>query len=515
MAAGWVSGLVASCLLVASLAGEARADARRVCAFSFHGPEEIEAFRAHLTPELEFVDLSPPPLLRDPASSSTVNDLPRDWLPGVCRPDLRCDVVVFSAEFAGRFFGDYGRALSLQAMEEAACQARCDGLFHAPREVFLLACNTLATKDQDLRGPELYLQVLLNHGFDRAAAERVVAMRYGPLGPTFREALRRIFAGVPKLYGFSSVAPRGEYTAPMLDRYFRKVGDYRAHLERMTGDSRPNRALAAAFAHTGLVETTGLRASEPGAVDRELICTLYDESVPVARRLEIVRDLVAGDDVLAFVPTVKVFVDRHPPEKMSIEERAIFDEIRRNETARERVVALVDQLDVSALQLELGDFATRMGWLSPERLRKLALHSARELLRRPLTNEVVDVMCEIPKHERVGDEFTSADLPDALFRDPVGVRLVTCLAPPGDEVSARLAAALGDPDPEVRLWAAYALSQRLPLSSTVLLRVVERLGDPSPEVRRHLEWILAAQRPLPRDVRRVLEARGRGARPKG
>src|SRR5262249_11820099 len=140
------------------------------------------------------------------------------WLPQLCRSDLQCDVTLFSAEFAGRFFGRSGQSLTLQEMEEASCKASCAGLFHKPREVFLLACNTLATKDEDLRSPEIYLQVLIDHGFDRTSAERVVAMRYGPLGPTFREALRRIFMGVPRIYGFSSVAPTGEYTAPMLEK---------------------------------------------------------------------------------------------------------------------------------------------------------------------------------------------------------------------------------------------------------------------------------------------------------
>ena len=149
-----------------------------------------------------------------------------------------CDLVVYSAEFAGRFFGKQGVSLSLQEMEEASCQPRCTGLFRRPREVFLLACNTLATKDEDSRTPEEYLHVLLDHGFDRAAAERVVELRYGPLGPSFREALRRVFAGVPRIYGFSSVAPRGEYTAPMLARYLRGQGDYATALLRKTGIRR-------------------------------------------------------------------------------------------------------------------------------------------------------------------------------------------------------------------------------------------------------------------------------------
>jgi len=505
-------GRIALAALVVLLAGRAAADDRRtVCAFRFASPYELEVFESRLpASQFRIVDLSPPPLLGeaspDPSGLRPTSADP-GWIGRSCRADLKCDLVVITAEFAGRFFGSCGRSLSLQEMEEASCQARCDGLFHDPREVFLLACNTLATKDVDMRGPQVYLQVLLDHGFDRAQAERVVAMRYGPLGPAFREALRRVFAGVPRIYGFASAAPKGEYTAPMLERYFDTVGDYRRHLDGVTAGGPPNGALLAAFKGTSLVAATGLDASEPGARDRDLICTLYDESVPVLRRLEIVRDLVTRPDMLAFVPSVQVFVERHPPEKMQGAERQVFDEIRADEAARERVVALVYQLDVSALQLELGHFAVHMGWLEPERFRTLALEGARELLRRPLDSDAVDVMCELRKHEQVGDHFRSSDLPDGLFRDPEGIRLVSCLAPPGDDVSARIAAALESPDASLRLWAAHALSRRLPLPEPVLLDVVRHLGDPAPDVTTRLRWILIAQRPLPPAVLRALEAR--------
>jgi hypothetical protein len=213
--------MVGTLLAIAPLGAACAAERLKVCAFRFQGPEEVSAFASRLpASDFEFLDLSPHPLLPEapPGASTTLaSGTAGGWFDGVCRRDLQCDVVVFSAEFGGRFFGKSARPLTLQEMEEASCQARCDGLFHAPREVFLLACNTLATKDVDLRGPAVYLQVLLDHGFDLAEAERVVALRYGPLGPTFREALRRVFAGVPRVYGFASVAPKGEYTGPMLD----------------------------------------------------------------------------------------------------------------------------------------------------------------------------------------------------------------------------------------------------------------------------------------------------------
>lgn len=491
--------------LATLLAGPRSAAAERlkVCAFRFQSPHEMEVFSSRL-PEKDFeiVDLSPPPLLGQDTSVSGGGG----WLADVCRKDVQCDVVVLTAEFAGRFFGSCGRSLSLQEMEEESCKARCDGLFHDPKEVFLLACNTLATKDVDMRGPQIYLQVLLDHGFDRAQAERVVAMRYGPLGPAFREALRRVFAGVPRIYGFSSAAPKGEYTAPMLERYFDTVGDYRAHVER-AGHGESNRALLAAFKGTSLVETTGLTDDEPAARDRDLICALYDESLPVERRLEIVREMVARPDLLAFVPSIQVFIDRHPPEKMQGGEKRIYDEIRGNTVARERVRELVFQLDVSALQLELGHFAVHMGWLEKDKFRELSIEGARQLLRRPLDNEVVDVMCELPKHEQVGDHFKSADLPDSLFRDPEGIRLVSCLAPPDDQVSVRIAGALDAEDPILRVWAAHALSRRVPLPEPVLMTVLAHMNDPEPQVRERLRWIFLGQRPLPKRVLDALDDR--------
>ena len=147
-----------------------------------------------------------------------------------------------------------------------------------------------------------------------------------------------------------------------------------------------------------------------------------------------------------------------------------------------------------------------MGWMTREQFRALAVDAARQLLRRPLASDVVDVMCEVPKHEFVGDQFVSEDLPDALFRDAEGIRFLSCLAPPGDAVSTRLAAVLDAEDLELRVWAAHALTQRLPLPDPALLMVVARLGDPAPEVTERLRWVFMAQRPLTSDVRRALEA---------
>ncbi|MFN8545989.1 MAG: hypothetical protein U0807_17540 [Candidatus Binatia bacterium] len=506
-----VRGPVVAALLVAlslalSLAVDARAARLTVCTLSFHSADEVGVFRSHLPPaDFDVVDLSPHLLLAETARARP-GGRSTPWLPSLCRPDLQCDVVVYSAEFAGRFFGGYGASLSLQEMEEASCQPQCAGLFHRPREVFLLACNTLATKDEDSRSPGEYLQVLLDHGFDRASAERVVALRYGPLGPSFREALRRIFMGVPRLYGFASVAPLGDRTAPLLERYFRSKGDYRRYLEQAARDSALNRELLAAFAGTGLVQSSGLTALEPAAADRGSICALYDENEPVVRRLGIIQGLMARPDLLAFLPSIQVFVDRHPPEQMQGEARRLFEEIRGNEDARWHVLRLVRELNVSALELELAHLALHLEWMTAAEFRRLAVDGARELLRRRLTSEVVDIMCEISKHERIGDAFASDDLPEPLFQHPEGIRLVDCLSPADGRVSARLVPHLDDADVSARLWAAYALSRRLPLADVILVTLARHLADPSTDLRERLAWIFRTQRPLSDDVRAAVRA---------
>ena len=114
-----------------------------------------------------------------------------------------------SGHFGGSFFGDSGRALPLADLEAHACRNDCPGVLSGPTEVFLLGCNTAASKRGDHRSPEEYLRVLREDGIPRRSAERIVESRYGALGSSFRERMARVFAGVPHLYGFGSVAPAG------------------------------------------------------------------------------------------------------------------------------------------------------------------------------------------------------------------------------------------------------------------------------------------------------------------
>ena len=510
--------LARALLLALTWAAKGQAEQFRVCAFGFNSYEEIAVVRSHLPPdEFDFVDFSAHLLGAQRAqlggltasaiSGQTAGDEIPSWLLNLCRPDLQCDITVYSGEFAGRFFGRYGSSMGLQEMEEASCQTRCQGLFHRAQEVFLLACNTLATKDLDNRTPQQYLQVLLDHGFDRPSAERVVELRYGPLGPSFRESFGRIFMGVPRIYGFSSVAPRGEWTASCLRQYFQSKDDYGRYLEGASGDVTPNTELLTAFDGTSLTQMSGRTVSPSTAADRDLICAVYDNTQTVAQRLWTIRRLLARDDFLSFLPTVEVFFSRHPPQQFEGEERRVFTQIQKNDAARKQVTGLMHDLKASALKLELAYLAHRLEWITSDQFRRLAVDNARRLLGEPLTSDVVAIMCEITKRQSMSAEFGSEDLPEELFHQAEGVRLVACLSPVDERVSARLVGALESDDVWARLWAAYALSRRLPLDEATLKRVASHLDDASTDVRERLQWLFKTQRPLSDDVRLAVRAR--------
>lgn len=479
--------------------------ALKVCVLALNEPHEVAAFRNTLDAKrFEFIDLmavaaaNRPPGAPAPGMSSD-----ESWLMDSCTPATRCDVMVVTAEFAGRFFGTRG-SLGLQALEEASCQAKCAGLFQQPMEVFLLACNSLATKNQDERSPQEYLQVLLSHGFDRAAAERVVELRYGPLGPSFRESLRRVFAGVPRIYGFSSVAPRGEITAPMLTRYLKGQGDYATRLVKTRGNASRNGALLTSFSRTSMVQTRGLTPREASAVDRRDICALYDTERSVLERLRITYGFLQRGDALQFVPTLQVFLARHPDEGLSELERSVLTEIRALDGPREQVMTLVDRLNVSALKLELAHFAALVGWLHQSELNALAERSARQLMAEPLTPEVVDIMCAITTHVSLRTRFKTADIAPRAYADPQGLRLLSCLAPRDPRIVAQVVDVLDDPDPVRRQWAAHALTRMVPLDDEQLERLVPYLDDPSSEVAMRVDWTLRSHEDLPWGVSRAL-----------
>jgi hypothetical protein len=285
-------------------------------------------------------------------------------------------------------------------MEEAACQTRCDGLFHHAQEVYLLGCNTLATKNEDRRTPSEYLQVLLDHG--STARRRRTSWRCG----TDRSA--ELPGGAPpdvrgRAPALRLLVGRAEERVhrPMIASYLRAKGDYARWLDDSEGRSDANVELVHAFRGTALTQATAWpRPSRPPRPGR--VCALYDEHGGVLDRLRIARDVMSQENFLAFVPTLGVFLARHPPQQLAPPRGRRSTRSRASDGAPRPGARPRARPDVSALKLELAHFSQEMGWMTSDDLRTVAVDGARELLGRPLTSDVIDVMCEITKHVDLG-----------------------------------------------------------------------------------------------------------------
>src|SRR5437870_1620846 len=173
-------------VLAAALCGaESHAEKKTVCTITVNSSDEKEAFRQRLPrDQYQFVEL--------------VEKGRTDWLHSSCQKGIQCDILVVSGHFnAGETFysddikkDDY---LRIDELERASCSNSCPGLFSKLKEVYLFGCESL--------NPD--------------------ASRYSSsYGESGRERMRRIFAHVPVIYGFSSHAPVGPTAAMLLERYF-------------------------------------------------------------------------------------------------------------------------------------------------------------------------------------------------------------------------------------------------------------------------------------------------------
>jgi HEAT repeats len=465
-----------------SSGGPALARKYTVCTLTITTHDEIDEFRKHLDPnDFDFVELTP-------ADHQAFRMKP--WFENACQSGVQCDVVVISSEFAGSYFETGGLNLPLQEMEEQSCGAGCDGIFRRPLEVFLFACNSLASKGPDQRTPEEYLRVLLDHGFSRAQAERVVAARYGNLGSSFCETTRRVFAGVPLIYGFDSQAPSGRNARPLVAAYLRAVGDYAAHLRaletaRADPTSQPHNAvIGRVFAHTSFRQTTGAKPDEAAFRKRVVACALYDERRSIAERLEIIGDVMAGPDFLAFLPNVQAFFARHPPSQLAGTPRETFATLTGIANAREQILALMNEQSSSLLSLELAQFARQMSWIDAATFDQMARSGVRHLLEgQTIGFEEREIICEIAKLDDLSHSFTEDDLPPGAYRDPNGIMAIDCLGMRGSKIIDGLTGALDNPDAFTREWAVYALSRQAVADPPHVAALARRLHDADPKVR--------------------------------
>src|SRR5689334_23031227 len=236
---------LATSLAAALLAGSGLAAANTtVCTITVNSPDEREAFRRYLPADrYDFVEL--------------VERGRPDWLESSCRKGVRCDVLLVSGHFAGTEFYssrfDAGETLPVAEVERVQCSESCPGLFSQLKEVYLFGCDTLKAEPVKTTAAEI-VRGLERAGMVRGDAEEIARAASRREGEASLDVMRRLFPGVPVIYGFASLAPYGKTAGPMLARYFEANGD------REIASGAPSAKLLALFGPASMTSTSGVRA---------------------------------------------------------------------------------------------------------------------------------------------------------------------------------------------------------------------------------------------------------------
>ncbi|HSN21249.1 MAG TPA: hypothetical protein VLS49_11260 [Usitatibacter sp.] len=428
-----MSRFLLAALLVAACAGwssAARAETKTVCTVTVNSADEKEAMRRHLPPgRYRFVELLE--RHRD------------DWLGRACHRHVQCDVLVISGHFnAGETFYsdkvDVEASLKMDELERASCSHSCPPLFAKLKEVYLFGCESLNP-----------------HATQYSSA-------YGESG---RDRMRRVFAGVPVIYGFSSHAPVGPTAAMLLDRYFAAGG------ASEVGSGRPSAKLLRIFGRNSLTAIRGALPSDAGAAERREICEFFDERESPAAKLRYIhemlrRDPERGRKYLARLETLLASLDG--AQKASAAFQSALAGYAADEGTRDRFLAIARGARPYAVRARMLAVAAKLAWLEPGELRAERIALLDDMLAsRTMGFAEVDLGCAMTAGDSLAGALAQVRLPAASPHPVADAALLACMG--SGEARARVLRALASADEKEAELAQLYLQHR-PLADGPELR---------------------------------------------
>lgn len=362
---------------------DAYAARKTVCTITVNSADERDTFRRYLPKDdYDFVEL--------------VERGRPDWLASACRKGIRCDVLLISGHFDGgdEFYSDRVDAresLPTDELSRVSCSDACPGLFSKLEEVYLFGCNTLNADDAS--DPAALVRDLVRAGRLPGDAEQLAQRLDAERVDTNRDRMRMIFKDVPVIYGFSSKAPLGASTAPVLERYFRSGGV--AHV----ASGQPSASLLALFAPVSMSVARGETSSDPQDAYRRDVCMFADDRVSAAKRAEFVHALLRRDAAEArmFLDPLEKYVstladaDRRLPEVA----KPLAD-IAHDADAKARWLTLARATEDGTLRARMIALAARVGWLTPsQKLDELGAMIAERMARSDSDVADVELVCTL------------------------------------------------------------------------------------------------------------------------
>lgn len=485
-----------------------------VCSITINSDDEIRTLEKYLpSAEFRFVELT------DHARATPAAAEP-SWFGRACASGVRCDMLMISAHFGNTWAGNYGTtfagksgiSLSLEELEDRRYDESCPGILADPLEVFLFACQTMATR----RGqalPAADLELFARHHLSPVAAERVVdEVRHQGEGTSNLDRMQFVFAGVPHLYGFTDVGPSGKRVAPLLEEYLRSVGDYGDHLRwlKVASAAGPtflrNEALAQALEPTCFAEAHGFAPAGVEYRRGERACRLRDRRRAFAERLELVERLLDEPEFLSYLPRIQSFFREHQPYSPEIWAGPSLGRIRANARARTAVIDLLHRAATPILRLEALRLAHGLGWISEEQTIPIRRQIVGALLRPPMYGESRDLVCRLAREAPQPIDIRSEDVALETYGNEFGIQALACLRPSDPRIHERLGRSLFDSREWIARLSAIALKEIRPGDVGVQVLLAEQLGRAETGPRSWAGEALRALRPSDPRVLRIIQA---------
>jgi HEAT repeat protein len=467
--------------------GAAAETPRTICTATLSSDNEKKIFEKHLKGKgFRFVELTD---YQSADKSANAGD-GSEWFEKACDAKVQCDVLVISGHFSadGFFAENYALTLPTSHLEQRSCAKSCEGILKNPKEVYLLGCNTLASKAADSRTPEEYRQVLVHDGIDSVTAAQIVASRYSPLGESSREIMQKAFQGVPAIYGFESFGPKGDRIAPFLDKYVNKISDYRRRLDELEAQKvihaidQGNKVLKSNYADwaQAMGSANFSYASCSGSQQKfDNQCALFNDKLSRYQKLLTIEKMVNSPERLKYMLSIKTFLADADMTSPSPAESAALQRIRNNEPAKKEYLTTLNKLEKSpSLSLPFFDLGTQLGWVQSKDL----IDYLTENLNHGLKEDDDNVICQSRLNHDSLDLKMKSLRPSAI-KNPRALNALGCLGVSDTDLLLTMTNVINSPDETLSEAATNALLKISPQNTQVSEKLSEFLESQNPEVR--------------------------------
>jgi hypothetical protein len=361
-------------------------------------------------------------------------------LGSACERAVQCDVLVVSGHFnAGDdFYSDRVEshaALNMDELERASCSGSCPGLFTRLKEVYLFGCESFSADPT----------------------------RNAAYGESSRTRMRRIFAGVPAIYGFSSSAPVGPTAAMLLNRTFDAGG------QAAFATGKPNAALLRAFKGNSMTWASGLPRD---AAERRRMCPIFDDRLGPAQKLRALHRL-AGDESTgagAFAQRIDDFFETLSEEdRRSPEFKHALATVAADRATAERLLSTARRSPPST-RAHVVAAAGKLGWLDAGQQREEYVRMILELLARDaLGFAEVRLVCGLGADGMLEEAIPTVMNAASKVSNVTRAAALACMG--SAEAHAQVIRALASPDVrDVRIAEAYLRSR--PVTDPAELRII-------------------------------------------